>query len=123
MELKELIKGTLQGTGEVTESLMSVVSDIIKEGTHDVSEIFGVVIELGKEGAIDVTGGVKGVFVGSVNALKESGKSSEDAVTEVTTKAEQAIGSIGETGEETVGNAAKKGVEEAKAIVSKPFEN
>ena len=122
MGLKESLKESIKGTGEVTEALMSATTGVVKEGTHDIADIFGAVIDLGKEGALDVTAGVKGVFIGSVNALKESGKTTEEAVSEVTTKAEQAVGKSGEKGEETVGRAAKKGIEEAKAVVKAPFE-
>lgn len=122
MGLKEFLKGTIEGTEEVTEALMKAATGVVKEGTHDIADIFGAVIELGKEGALDVTAGVKGVFIGSVNALKDSGKTTEQAVGEVTTKAEKAIGDIGVEGENTVGRAAKKGVEEAKEIVKTPFE-
>ncbi len=122
MGLKEFLKGTIEGTGEVTEALMKATTSVVKEGTHDISDIFGAVIELGKEGALDVAAGVKGVFIGSVNALKDSGKTTEDAVSEVSTHAERAIGDIGVEGEDAVGRAAKKGIEEAKGIVKAPFE-
>ena len=117
MGLKDLLKGTIEGTGEVAESLMAAVTGIVKEGTEDTADIFGAVIDLGQEGVVDVSEGVKDVYVGAVNALKESGKSTEDAVSEVSINAEKAIGNIGEEGMETVGKAAKKGIEEAKEIV------
>jgi len=121
MGLKESLKEAIKGTGEVTESLMSATAGVVKEGTHDISEIFNAVIELGKDGAVDVAKGVKGVFIGSVNALKESGKTTEQAVGEVTVKAEQVVGKVGEEGEEAIGKAARKGIEEAKEIVKTPF--
>lgn len=122
MGLKETLKDSIEGTGEVTEALMSTVTGVVKEGTHDVSDIFKAVIELGKDGVLDVTKGVKGVFIGSVKALKESGKTTEQAVGEVTVKAEQVVGKVSEEGEEEVGKAAKKGIEEAKEIVKALFE-
>jgi len=122
MGLKESLKESIKGTGEVTEALMSATAGVVKEGTHDISDIFKAVIDLGKEGAVDVVEGVKSVFIGSVNALKESGKSAEQAIGEVTVKAEQVVGKVSEEGEEKVGEAAKKGIEEAKAIVKAPFE-
>ena len=122
MGLKESLKESIEGTGEVAEALVSATAGVVKEGTHDVSDVFGAVIELGKEGAVDVAEGVKGVFIGSVNALKESGKTTEEAVSEVTTKAEKVIGDIGVEGEDTVGRAAKKGLEEAKEVVKTPFD-
>ena len=122
MELKDFLKKSVEGAGEVTEALMSSTAGVVKEGVHDIADIFGAVIELGKEGVVDVTEGVKGVFIGSVNALKESGKSTEEAASVVTVKAEQAIGKIGKEGEETIGSAAKKGIEEAKKVIKEPFE-
>lgn len=122
MGLKESLKESIEGAGEVTEALMSAAAGVVKEGTHDIADIFKAVIDLGKDGAVDVAEGVKGVFIGSVNALKESGKTTEQAVGEVSVKAEQVIGKVGEEGEERVGEAAKKGIEEAKAIVKTPFE-
>lgn len=121
MNVKDLLKGAIEGTGEVAQSLMQAVTGVVKEGTEDVAGIFGAVIDLGKEGVVDVSEGVKDVYVGAVKALTESGKTTEDAVAEVTAKAEEAVGKIGEEGMETVGSAAKKGIEEAKGIVSKPF--
>lgn len=122
MGLKESLKESIEGTGEVAEALMSATTGVVKEGTHDISDIFKAVIDLGKEGAVDVVEGVKSVFIGSVNALKESGKTTEQAIGEVTVKAEQVIGEVSGEGEETVGEAAKKGIEQAKAIVKTPFE-
>ena len=122
MELKEMLKGAVEGTGEVAESLMATVTGIVKEGTADTADIFGAVIDLGKEGVIDVTEGVKDVYIGAVNAVKESGKSTEDAVSEVSVHAEKAVGNISEEGMDTVGGAAKKGIEEAKEILKKPLE-
>jgi hypothetical protein len=122
MGLKESLKESIEGTGEVAEALMSATTGVVKEGTHDISDIFKAVIDLGKEGAVDIAEGVKSVFVGSVNALKESGKSTEEAVGEVTIKAEQVVGEVTQEGTEEVGGAAKKGIEEAKAIVKTPFE-
>lgn len=122
MGLKDLLKGTIEGTEEVSEALISAAAGIVKEGTHDISDIFGAVIDLGKDGVLDVAVGVKSVFIGSVNALKESGKTTEEAVGEVTVKAEQAIGNVAKEGEETVGDAAKKGLEEAKTVIKTPFE-
>lgn len=122
MGLKEVLKGTIEGTGEVTKSLIATVAGIVKEGTEDTADIFGAVIDLGKDGVVDVSEGVKGTYIGAVNALKESGKSTEDAVSEVTVNAEKAISNIGEEGMETVGEAAKKGIEEAKAVVKAPLE-
>jgi len=121
MSIKDMLKDAIEGTGEIAESLMGTVTGIVKEGSGDIGDIFGAVIELGKEGVVDVTEGVKDVYVGAVNALKESGKSTEDAVAEVTKHAEAAVGGIGEEGAEAVGKAAKKGIEEAKEIVKKPF--
>ena len=121
MGLKESLKEVVEGTGEVTEALMSTTAGVVKEGTHDISEIFRAIIELGKDGAVDVAKGVKGVFIGSVNALKESGKTTEQAVGEVTVKAERVIGEVSEGGEEAIGKAARKGIEEAKEIVKTPF--
>jgi hypothetical protein len=122
MSLKNVLKEAVEGTGEVAEELMSAVTGIVKEGAHDIADVFGAVIELGKDGAIDVTEGVKSTFVAAVKALKESGKSTEDAVAEVSAGAEKAVGKIGEEGAEAVGGAAKKGIEEAKKIVKTPFE-
>jgi len=86
MTLKEILKDTIAGTEEVTEVLMGKTTELVKSGSHDVEEIFKAVIELGKDGVVDTTEGVKGVFVGAVNALKESGTSSEDAVEQVSKK-------------------------------------
>lgn len=88
MDLKEFFKNSITGTEEVAEALMSATTGIVKEGTHDISDIFKAVIGLGEEGVVDTAEGVKGAFVGSVNALKESGKTTEEAVGEVTVKAE-----------------------------------
>lgn len=122
MSIKDTLKTSIEGSGEVAESLISAVSGIVKQGSSSISEIFGAVIDLGKEGVVDVAEGTKGVYVGAVNALKESGKTTEDAVEEVSTNAEAAIGSISQEGMETVSEAAKKGIEEAQEIISKPFE-
>ena len=122
MTAKELLKGAIEGTGDVTKDVMSTVTGVVKEGTHDIGELFGAIIELGKEGVIDVELGVKDVYVGAVKALEDSGKTTEEAAEEVTVHAEQAIGNIGEEGAESVGDAAKKGIEEAKGIIKKPFE-
>jgi len=121
MGLKEILKNSIEGTGEVAEALMKTTANIAKEGTHDIGEIFGAVIELGKEGAVDVTEGVKGVFVGVVKGLEDSGKTTEEAVEVVSKKAVSAIGNVSEEGAEDVGEAARKGVEEAKKIVKEPF--
>jgi putative cell wall-binding protein len=120
--LKEILKKSIEGTGEVSEALMKTAADIVKEGTHDTGDIFGAVIELGKEGVVDVTEGVKGVFIGMVRALEGSGKTTEEAIEEVSKKAVSVIGSTTEEGTEEVGEAARKGVEEAKKIVKEPFE-
>lgn len=122
MGLKQIFKDAVEGTGEAAEALMSAASGVVKEGTHDISEVFKAVIELGKEGAVDVTVGVKSVFIASVKALKETGKSTEDAVSEVTAGAEKAVGEVSKEGLEAVGGAAKKGIEEAKKVVKAPFE-
>lgn len=121
MGLKESLKESIEGTGEVAEALISATTGVVKEGTHDVSDVFKAVIDLGKDGAVDVAEGVKNVFVGSVNALKESGKTTEQAVGEVTVKAEQVIGEVSKEGEGTIGGAAKKGIEEAKEILKAPL--
>jgi hypothetical protein len=121
MTLKELLKNSIQGTGEVTETLMRTTTDIVKEGEHDIEEIFGAVIELGKDGAVDVTEGVKGVFIGSVRALEDSGKSTEEAVEHVSGKAVSAVGKVTQDAEKEVGDAARKGIDEAKEIVKEPF--
>ena len=123
MAIKDFLKNSIEGTGEVTEALMTTTAKVVKEGAHDISDIFGAIIDLGKEGVVDITEGVKGVFLGSVNALKESGKTTEEAASVVTVKAEQAIGKIGKAGEETIGSAAKKGVEEAKKVIKEPFKS
>lgn len=123
MALKDMLKGIVEGTGEVAGTLMGETTKLVKEGTEDVGDIFGAVIELGKDGVVDVTMGVKDVFVGAVKALEESGKTTEDAVAEVTAKAEAAVGNVGEEGMETVGSAAKKGIEEAKGVVKEPFKS
>lgn len=121
-ELRNTLKGAVEGTGEVTESLMSTAADIVKAGTHDIGDIFKAVIDIGKEGAVDVVVGVKSVYVGAVKALKESGKSTEEAVSVVTVKAEKAIGEVAKEGEGEIGGAARKGIEEAKAVVKEPFQ-
>lgn len=122
MGLKELLKGAVEGTGEVAESLIAAVAGVVKEGTEDTADIFGAVIDLGKDGVVDISEGVKDAYIGAVNALKESGKSTEDAVSEVTTNAERAISNISAESMETVGGAAKKGIEEAKEIIKAPLE-
>jgi putative cell wall-binding protein len=119
--IKDILKNSIEGAGEVTEALMKTSTDLVKEGSHDIEEIFKAVIELGKEGAVDVTEGVKGVFVGSVKALEEGGKTTEEAVEEVSTKAVSVIGNVTEEGVGEVGEAAHRGVEEAKKIVKEPF--
>jgi hypothetical protein len=121
MGVKEVLKSSIEGTGEVSETLMKTSADIVKEGTHDIGEIFGAIIELGKEGAVDVTEGVKGVFIGVVKALEGSGKTTEEAVEVVSKKAVSAIGEVSEQGVGEIGEAARKGVEEAKKIVKEPF--
>jgi phage-related protein len=121
MGIKELLKGTIEGTGEVAESLISAVTGIVKEGTEDISGVFGAVIDLGKDGVVDVASGVRDAYIGAINALKESGKTTEDAISEVTTNAERAISNISEESMETVGGAAKKGIEEAKEILKTPL--
>lgn len=121
MGLKEILKNSIEGTGEVSESIMRTTADIAKEGTHDIGDIFGAVIELGKEGVIDVTEGVKGVFIGVVRALEGSGKSTEEAIEEVSKKAVSVVGSVSKEGAEDVGEAVRKGVEEAKKIIKEPF--
>lgn len=123
MTAKELLKGAIEGTGDVTEDIMSTVTGVVKEGTHDIGELFGAIIELGKEGLVDVGTGVKDVYVGSVKALEEGGKTTEEAAEVVTVSAEKAIGSVGQEAAESVGEAAKKGLEEAKGIIKKPFES
>lgn len=128
MGLKDLLKDTIEGTGEVASTLTETVSGLVKGGTEDVADIFGAVIELGKDGVVDVANGVKDVYVAAVKALEESGKTTEEAMGEITAKAEDAIGKItkggGETVEEGIGavaGAAKKGIEEAKEVVKTPF--
>lgn len=121
MQVKELLKGAIEGTGDVAKDLMGTATDLIKEGTADVGEVIGAVIELGAEGVGDVTSGVKDVFVGSVKALEESGETTEDAVEKVTTKATAAVSNVTKEGMEDASNAAQKGIKEAKEIVKKPL--
>lgn len=122
MGIKEVLKSAIEGTGEVAEEIIGAVTGIVKEGSEDVSDVFGAVIDLGKEGVVDVTEGVKDVYVGAVKALTESGKTTEEAIEEVSSKAAGAIGKISEDSMETVGSAAKKGIEEAKGVLKKPLE-
>ena len=122
MSLKDSIKSSIEGSGKITESLIRAVSGIVKQGSASVSDIFGAVIDLGKEGVVDVAEGTKGVYVGAVKALKESGKTTEEAIEEVSTHAETAISNISQEGMKSISEAAKKGIEEAKEIVKKPFE-
>lgn len=122
MQVKELLKGAIEGTGEVAKDVMGTTTDLVKEGATDIGEIFHAVVELGKEGVVDVTGGVRDVFVGSVKALEESGKTTEEAIEEVSSKAESVVSNVSEQGMEDVGSAAKKGIEEAKEVVKKPIE-
>lgn len=121
MDLKETLKGVVEGTGDLAKSIMEATAGIVKEGTEDVGDIFGAVIGLGKDGVLDVAEGVKDVYVGAVKALEESGKTTEDAVAEVTAKAEAAISKIGEEGIGDVADAAKKGLSEAKEILKTPL--
>ena len=122
MNAKEMLKNAITGSGDVAQTTMQTATDVVKAGTVNLEELFGAAMELGKEGAVDVTSAVKGIFIGAVNALKESGKSSEDAVTEVTVKAESAIGKVGEEGANAVVGAAREGVKQAKEVVKEPFE-
>lgn len=122
MQIKEMLKNAVEGTGDVAKDLMGTAADLVKEGTADIGEIFGAVVELGAEGVVDVTTGVKEVFIGSVKALEESGKTTEEAVEEVTTKATGAVSNISREGMEDASEAAKKGIEEAKEVVKKPLE-
>jgi len=117
-----MLKGAIEGTSDVAKDLMGTAADLIKEGTADIGEVFGAVVELGAEGIGDVTSGVKDVFVGSVKALEESGKTTEEAVEEVTSKAASAVTNISKEGMEDASSAAQKGIEEAKEIVKKPIE-
>ena len=120
--MKELLKGAIEGTGDVAKDLMGTATDLVKEGTADIGEVFGAVIGLGAEGVGDITSGVRDVFVGSVKALEDSGKTTEEAIEEVTTHATSAAANISKEGMEDAGSAAQKGIEEAKAIVKKPLE-
>jgi len=122
MGIKEVLKSAIEGTGEVAEAIVGAVTGIVREGSEDVSDVFGAVIDLGKDGVVDVTEGVKDVYVGAVKALTESGKTTEEAIEEVSTKAAGAIGKISEDSMDTVGSAAKKGIEEAKGLLKKPLE-
>ena len=122
MNVKELLKGAIEGTGDIAKDLMGTTTDLVKEGATDIGEIFGAVIGLGAEGVGDVTSGVRDVFVGSVKALEDSGKTTEEAIEEVTTKATGVASNISKEGMEDAGSAAQKGIEEAKAIVKKPLE-
>ena len=121
MSIKEMLKGAIEGTGDLATSLMGAATKIVKEGTADVGEIFGSVIELGSEGVVDISKGFKDVFVGAVKALEESSKTTEEAVEEVTTKATSAVSNVIKEGMEDVSSAAQKGIEEAKEIVKKPL--
>ena len=121
MQVKELLKGAIEGTGDVAKDLMGTATDLVKEGATDIGEIFHAVVELGKEGVGDITSGVRDVFVGSVKALEDSGKSTEEAVEVVSSKAESVVSNVSKQGMEDVGSAAKKGIEEAKGIVKKPL--
>ena len=122
MQVKEVLKGAIEGTGDVAKDVMGTATDLVKEGTTDIGEIFHAVVELGKEGVGDVTSSVRDVFVGSVKALEESGKTTEEAVEEVSTKASSVVGNVSEEGMEDVSSAAQKGIEEAKEVVKKPIE-
>ena len=122
MDLKETLKDAVSGTGDIGQVVMSTTRKLVEEGTHDISKIFGAIISLGSEGVLDITKGVEGVFVGSVNALKNSGKTTEAAVGEVTIEAEKALGDVAEQGEKSVGSAAQKGIEQAKEVIKKPLE-
>lgn len=121
MTVKEMLQGAIEGTGDLATSLMGAATKLVKEGTADVGEIFGSVIELGADGVVDITEGFKDVFVGAVKALEESGKTTEEAVEEVTIKATSAVSNISKEGMEDVSGAAQKGIEEAKEIVKKPL--
>lgn len=122
MNVKELLKGAIEGTGDVAKDVMGTATDLVKEGTADIGELFGAVVELGAEGVGDVTSGVRDVFIGSVKALEESGKTTEEAVEVVATKATSAVSNISKEGMEDASGAAQKGIEEAKEIVKKPIE-
>ena len=121
MQVRDLLKGAIEGTGEVTKDLMGTVTDLVKEGTTDIGKIFGSVIELGKDGIGDVTSGVRDVFVASVRALEDSGKTTEEAVEEVSSKAASTVGNLSKQGMDEASEAAQKGIEEAKDIVKKPL--
>jgi len=121
MQVRELLRGTIEGTSEVTKDLMGTVADLVKEGTTSIGQIFHSVIELGKEGVGDVTSGVRDAFVGSVKALEESGKTTEEAVEVVSSKAASVVSNVSKEGMEDVSGAAQKGIEEAKGIVKKPL--
>lgn len=122
MNVKDVLKGAIEGTGDVAKDLMGTATDLVKEGTADIGDIFHAVITLGSEGVGDVTSGVRDVFVGSVKALEASGKTTEEAVEVVSTKASSVVGNVSKEGMEDVGSAAQKGIEEAKGIVKKPLE-
>lgn len=122
MNAKELLKGAIEGTGDVAKDVMGTTTDLVKEGTADIGEIIHAVIELGRDGVGDVTSSVRDVFVGSVKALEDSGKTTEEAVEVVSTKASSVVGKVSEEGMEDVSSAAQKGIEEAKAVVKKPIE-
>ena len=121
MQVKELLKGAIEGTGDIAKDLMSTVTDLVKEGATDIGEIFQAVVELGKEGVGDVTSSVRDVYISSVKALEDSGKTTEEAVEVVSSKAASVVSNVSEQGMEDVGGAAQKGIEEAKAIVKKPL--
>jgi len=121
MQVKELLKGAIEGTGEVTKDLMSTVTGLVREGTTDIGQIFHSVIGLGQEGIGDVTSGVRDAVVGSVRALEESGKTTEEAVEVVSSKATSVVSNVSKEGMEDVSGAAQKGIEEAKGIVKKPL--
>lgn len=121
MQIKELLRGAIEGTSDVAKDLMGTVTDLVKEGATDIGEIFHAVVDLGKEGVGDVTSSVRDVFVGSVKALEDSGKTTEEAVEEVSSKAVSVVSNIGEQGMEDVSSAAQKGIDEAKAVVKKPL--
>ncbi len=121
MQVRELLKNAIEGTGDVAKDLMETATDLIKEGTADIDEIFGSVIKLGAEGIGDITGGVRNVFIGSVKALEESGKTTEDSIEVVSMKASSAVGNVSKQGMKDASTAAQKGIEEAKAIVKAPL--
>ena len=117
MDVKKTLMDVVSGAGEASKTVVSVSSDIVKEGEATVGDLIHAAFEVAKETGKDTTELVKDVVVGAVGAVTGGVVAGEEGATSVIVEAEKAAGEITEEGGEDV----REGVAQAKEIIKEPL--